>query len=92
MKKVIIPIPEKDSITIAEIQPDDKNLILCYKNNKPVGYFVHFCDEDVCWVFCNTNDLDAYKEIHIADESLFVCVNKGIKDGVFDELRLIEFE
>lgn len=91
MKKVIIPIPKEDSITIAEIQPGDRNLILCYKDNKLVGYFVHFSENDDLWVFNNTNDLDSYIDIKIEDESLLYCVNKGIKDGVFDELRLIEF-
>lgn len=92
MKKIIIPTPKEDSITISEIQPRDNNLILCYKNNKPVGYFVHFSDNDELWMFSNTNDLDAYTNINISDDSLLYCVNKGIKDEVFDELRLIEFE
>ena len=92
MKKIIIPVPEKTSITVSEIQPDDKNLIICYKNNSPVGYFVHFSTDDEVWVFSNTNDLDAYNEIHIADESLLNCINKGIKDRIFDELKLMEVE
>lgn len=92
MKKLRIPEDNNDEyVDIYEITTEFKGLIIGYKNNNPIGYF-QYSIELGQWYFMTTiNATDCCPGASEFD-NILEAIKHGLKDNIFDELKVIEFD
>lgn len=89
MKKLRLPENNDEYIEISEINGNFKGLIIAYKENKPIGYIQYYNNTGYWYLMTSINEENIYPDFEF--DSLLNAIQYGLKDKIFDELKVIEF-
>lgn len=89
MKKLRLPENSDEYIEISRIDKYFKGLIIAYKKSEPIGYIQYFNSSGYWYLMTHINEEDIYPDFEFA--SLFDIIQYGLKNEIFDELKVIEF-
>lgn len=87
MKNIILPKNDSKDISISAIHENIKGVIICYKDNNPVGY-INYDSDTSEWYYNETINIwtnDFFKN------TLHDLITNLIDDNLCDSFKLIEF-
>lgn len=84
MKDLVLPVKQDSVISIAEITPKFKGLIIAYKDSNPIGYIQYYDD----WGFYQ--DIDS-ENILTHDINLYVLLQELMEEFKITNFKVIDF-
>lgn len=87
MKNLNIPTLVDNSINLIEIDSDYSGIIICYKDDNPVGYIVNLFEE-----YHFYNNISVTENPYYREDKLFTLIHELIANQECTNFKVIEFE